>query len=100
MGQECTTDSHATPGAVVGLRAMSQKGGGWRRAERGRGGVGGWTLSHSSLGWGLFRAGNMSLPGLRGKVVDLSQVLHRRAFMGVCQLDPHSQLLLKNIDNE
>lgn len=31
-----------------------------------------------------------SLPGLRGEVIDLSQVLHRRAFEGVRQLDPHS----------
>lgn len=31
-----------------------------------------------------------SLPGLRGEVIDLSQVLHGRAFVGVRQLDPHS----------
>lgn len=37
----------------------------------------------------------MSLPGLRGKIVDLGQVLHRSAFVGVRQLDPHPQLLLK-----
>ena len=31
-----------------------------------------------------------SLPRLRGEVIDLSQVLHGRAFVGVRQLDPHS----------
>lgn len=36
-----------------------------------------------------------SLPGLRREVINLSQVLHRRAFEGVRQLDPHSKLLLK-----
>lgn len=39
--------------------------------------------------------GGSSLPGLRGEVIDLSQVLHGRAFQGVRQLDPHSELLLK-----
>lgn len=31
-----------------------------------------------------------SLPGLRREVINLSQVLHSRAFVGVRQLDPHS----------
>lgn len=59
-------------------------------------GMGRGHLSHSSLA-GVFKiqkGSSKSLPGLRGEIVDLGQVLYRRAFVSVCQLDPHSQLLL------
>lgn len=82
----CSAASHATGGLQAARGSIVRKVGGERKI------VFFFCFFLVFPCWEPFEhnGGSSSLPGLRGEVINLSQVLHGWAFQVVRQLDPHS----------